>query len=158
MLRHPPVARSNRSQVINSPSLNFNSKPTSLRARALSIALRVESRTPAFFASIIKQSITVSDESVIGKIRPSPSRLRRTPRASNQATVSSAENRWNGEISSRSPRGYCVVNIRRSNKACVTLQRPPPEMRTLERNCELRSKSETLQFPLARRSEEHTSE
>ena len=42
------------------------------------------------------------------------------------------------------------MNIRGSNKACVTLQRPPPEMRTLERNCELRSKSETWQFPLAR--------
>ena len=38
--------------------------------------------------------MTVCEESVIGNIRPSPSVLSRTPRVSNQATVSLAWNRW----------------------------------------------------------------
>ena len=92
-LRAPPVARSNRSQVMESPSLNFKSKPPCARTRAPSTPLRVKSRTPAFFASASKQSTIVSDESVIGNIRPSSSSFRRTPRVSNQATVSRAENR-----------------------------------------------------------------
>ena len=126
----------------DSPSLNFKSKPPSGRVRLRS-PLRVKRRTPAAFASASRQAITVSDESVTGNIRPSSSRFSRTPRASNHAIVSSAENRWNGEINSRSPRGYRSVNVRGSKRACVTLQRPPPEMRTLVRNCEVRSKRET---------------
>src|SRR5436190_15538343 len=68
-------------------------------------------------------------------MRPSPSVFSFTPRPSNQSTVSFAWNRCIGPISSRSPRGYLVQNSRGSKQACVTLHRPPPEIRTLARSC-----------------------
>ena len=51
----------------------------------------------------------VREESVTGNMRPSGSVLSRTPRASNQATVSVGENRWSGEMSARSPRGKMLA-------------------------------------------------
>src|SRR6185436_19954750 len=40
-----------------------------------------------------------------------------------------------GATNAGSPRGNRVVISRESKQACVTLQRSPPEIRTLERNC-----------------------
>ena len=56
-------------------------------------------------AYVSGNSAIVAESSVTGNMRPSGSVLSRTPCASNHATVSLGENRWNGEISARSPRG-----------------------------------------------------
>src|SRR5271154_6435512 len=44
-------------------------------------------------------------------------------------------------MSARSPRGKRLENSRASKSACVTLQRPPPEIFTLERNREVFSRT-----------------
>ena len=77
----------------------------------------------------------VCDASLAGNMRPSLSVFSFTPRDSNHASVSLAWNDLNGVSNARSPRGKRAANSRASKQACVTLQRPPPEMRTLERNC-----------------------
>jgi hypothetical protein len=79
------------------------------------------------------------EESVTGKIRPSSSVFSLTPRSSNHSIVSLAEKRCSGEMSARSPRGYRSLMLRGSKQAWVTLQRPPPEMRTFVRNSGPRS-------------------
>jgi hypothetical protein len=61
--------------------------------------------TPAFCAAFSRQSTIVCAESVTGNIRPSASIFKVTPRAANHATVSRAENFWNGESSAWPPRG-----------------------------------------------------
>ena len=61
--------------------------------------------TPALVAAFIRQSMIVCEELVVGNIRPSLSVFSFTPRATNQSTVSRAENFWNGASSARSPRG-----------------------------------------------------
>jgi len=85
----------------------------------------------------------VWEASLTGNILPSLSVFSFTPRDSNHATVSLAGKVLNGASNARSPRGNRVVNSRASKQACVTLQRPPPEMRTLERNCGPRSNTVT---------------
>src|SRR3989442_1442282 len=100
--------------------------------------------TFAALAARSRQSMIDCDASLTGNMRPSLSVFSFTPRDSNHATVSIVWKVLNGANNARSPRGNRVINSRASKQACVTLQRPPPEMRTLERNCGLFSTTVTF--------------
>eukprot|EP00966_Prymnesium_polylepis_P025827 595395-Prymnesium_polylepis.1 len=108
------------------------------------------SSTPARLAAASSASTIVPLSSVVGKTRPSASRLRTTPSASNHAAVSGGEKRLvSRPVSSAAPRGYRCWSSSRPPRgsqvvaSCMTLQRPPPEMRTLRSGCAAASSTRT---------------
>ena len=94
--RQPPVASNSRSPNSVSPLLRVNLNRPSAVLPAVSTPQCGRKTTPAAPAADNKQSTIVCAESVAGNIRPSASVFKTTPRAANQATVSRAENWWNG--------------------------------------------------------------
>ena len=152
----PPVAISTRSAATTSPVVSsirkvapavpggLSPSPTGPRGTSLSASIPrtptpVTTRTPAAAAARCRHSTIVAESSVTGNIRPSFSVFNSTPRAANHATVSRGWNRENAPISSRPPRGYFFTSSRGSKHACVTLHRPPPEIRTFASKCAVAS-------------------
>ena len=68
-------------------------------------AVAVRISTLASWAAVVRQSMMVWEESVVGNMRPSASVLSPTPREANQSMVSVADQRWRGPMSDLWPRG-----------------------------------------------------
>ena len=126
----PPVATMTRSNssIDPVPSVRRNVS-ASLMIERTAVDRRIV--TPERAAADIRQSTIVAESSVTGNIRPSSSVFVATPRPANHSIVSRGWKRWKAPRSSRPPRGYFFTSSAGSKQECVTLQRPPPEMRTL---------------------------
>ena len=139
----PPVATMTRSNASTEPLPRVRRKvSTSLMMERTGVETRI--MTPAREAADIRQSTIVPESSVVGNMRPSSSVFVATPRLPNHSIVSRGWKRWKAPRSSRPPRGYFFTSSAGSKQAWVTLQRPPPEMRTLASRCGVASKRVTL--------------
>ena len=128
----PPVAMMTRSNssIEPVPSVSLKVSPC-LTAERTAVERRMF--TPARAAADIRQSTIVAESSVVGNMRPSSSVFVATPREANHSIVSRGWKRWKAPSSSRPPRGYFFTSSAGSKQEWVTLQRPPPEMRTFAR-------------------------
>ncbi len=100
----PPVAMTTLSTSLVSPFLKPRIKPFLLSFKVL-MADFVLIPIPKSCTSFIRQFMIVSEESVVGNIRPSDSTFNSTPRSLNQEIVSVGENIPNAFLSDFSPRG-----------------------------------------------------
>ena len=128
----PPVAMMTRSKlsVAPLPRVSWKESASLMMERT---GVEVRTVTPARATADIRQSTIVPESSVVGNMRPSSSVFVATPREPNHSIVSRGWKRWKAPSSSRPPRGYFFTNSAGSKQEWVTLQRPPPEMRTLAR-------------------------
>ena len=134
----PPVATMTRSNSSTEPLPRVSLKVSpSLTAERTAVEVRMF--TPVRAAADMRQSTMVAESSVVGNMRPSSSVFVATPRVPNHSIVSRGWKRWKAPSSSRPPRGYFFTSSAGSKQECVTLQRPPPEMRTFASGCAVAS-------------------